>query len=103
PAEVRLVEVQPEEVRPAEVRPAEVRLGEVQTDFEVLDPPLVPGNHALLEHRDMLVVRHGSTPMAEQVLILREIEVLSCRFDHRRRDGAGYIFYELFGLWEASQ
>jgi hypothetical protein len=31
------------------------------TDVGVLITPCVPGGHALLEHRDVLVVRHEST------------------------------------------
>src|SRR5215831_8337811 len=46
---------------PAEDGPAEVRLAEVRQDAGVLVTPCVPSSHALLEHRDMLVVRHGST------------------------------------------
>src|SRR5262249_545621 len=34
-------------------------------------PPRVPGVHALLEHRDVLVVRHGTPPIGEQILALR--------------------------------
>ena len=55
-------EVRPAEVRPAEVRPAEVRPLEVWTDVGVLITPRIPGVRPLLEHRDVLVVRHGSTP-----------------------------------------
>src|SRR5262249_53051637 len=69
PAEVRLAEVRPMEVRPMEVPPmevriAEVRLAQVRTDVGVLTTPRVPGIHALLEYRDVLVVRHGSTVSA---------------------------------------
>jgi hypothetical protein len=32
------------------------------TDVGVLITPCVPGGHALPEQRDVLVVRHGSTP-----------------------------------------
>jgi len=42
---------------PRRARPAEVR-----ADVGVLATPRVPGSHALLEHRDVLVVRHGSHP-----------------------------------------
>src|SRR5262249_25180756 len=80
PGEVRLAEVRPSEVRPSEVRPAELhpkeaclvevrlagvppaeaRPAEVPTAFGVPLAPLVPGLHALLEQRDVLVVRHRS-------------------------------------------
>jgi len=50
----------PHEVRPAEVRLAEVRFAEVRTDVGVLTTPGVLGGHALLEHRDVLVVCHRS-------------------------------------------
>src|SRR5262249_41246997 len=53
-------EVRPAEVRLAEVRLAEVRSVEVRTDVGVLTTPGVPGGHALLEHRDVLVVCHRS-------------------------------------------
>jgi hypothetical protein len=43
------------EVRIAEVRIAEVRLAQVRTDVGVLTTPRVPGIHALLEYRDVLV------------------------------------------------
>src|SRR5262249_45394022 len=59
--ELRTGEVRLAEVRPAEVRPAEVRLFEVRTDIGVRATPCVPGGHALLEHCDVLVGRHGST------------------------------------------
>jgi hypothetical protein len=52
----------PAEVRFAEVRQAEVRPAEARADIGVLIAPLVPGSHALLEHREVLVVRYGSTP-----------------------------------------
>ena len=55
-------EVRPSEVRPAELRPSEVRPAEVRTDVGVLITPGVPSVHALLEPRDVLVVRHGSSP-----------------------------------------
>src|SRR5215472_8405349 len=68
PAEVRPAEVRPEEVRPPEVRPAELRHAEVRraevgpaevrTDIAVLLTPGVPGGHALIEYRELLVVRH---------------------------------------------
>jgi len=35
----------------------------VRRRVAVIATPCVPGVHALLEHRDVLVVRHGSTPI----------------------------------------
>src|SRR5262249_28587329 len=80
PAEVRIEEervlkVHSAEVRPAEVRPVEVlkaekrppkavrklRPAEVGTGISVLLTPLVPGVHALLEYRDVLVISHRSS------------------------------------------
>src|SRR5262249_8037053 len=49
------------QVRFAQVRAVQVHVIQVW-DNGVLAPPLVPGVYALLEHRDVLVVRHGSTP-----------------------------------------
>src|SRR5262249_45748946 len=64
PAEVRMVEPRPAEVRPAEVRPAEVWTDGVPA------MPLVPGGHALLEHRAVLVVRHRSSCADSAPLLL---------------------------------
>src|SRR6516225_1552357 len=71
PAEVRPAEVRPAEVRPgkvplAEIRPGEslgeVRIAKICKEVGVLVTPCVPGVHTLLENRDVLVVRHRSTP-----------------------------------------
>src|SRR5215469_16988248 len=43
------------EVRLAQVRPGEVCCDEVRPDVRVCLPPRVPGIHALLEDRDVLV------------------------------------------------
>src|SRR6516164_5836375 len=92
PAEVCVTEVRPgedrlAEVRLAEVRPAKVRLAKVWTDVEVLETPRVPGGHALLEHRDVLVVRHGSTLSATTLfwdgLTTRSIRLASLHADKR--------------------
>ena len=61
--EVRLAEVRAEEVGLEEVRPAELR-----QDIGVLVTPRVPGLHALLEDRDVFVVRHWSIPSADTIL-----------------------------------
>jgi hypothetical protein len=66
-AEARTVEVRPVEfrlveVRTVEVSPAEFRSRQIGPDRRVLVTPLVPGVHALPEDRDVLVIRHGSTP-----------------------------------------
>ena len=49
-------------VRATEVRiePGSVRAGVVKPRA-VLLTPVIPGSHTLLEYRDVLVVRHGST------------------------------------------
>ena len=46
------------EIRLVKVRPAEGRPSEVRTNVGVLFTPLIPGGHALLEQRDMLVISH---------------------------------------------
>jgi len=40
----------------------QIRAAQVRSNVGVLVTPLVPDVHALLEHRDVLVVGHGSTP-----------------------------------------
>jgi hypothetical protein len=68
----------------SEVRPAEVR-----ANVGVLDTPLIPGVHALFEHRDVLVVRHGSTLSATTLfwggLTTRSIRLARLRAHARRR------------------
>src|SRR5262249_5819171 len=61
-AQVRIAQVRLSYCRRAEVRPAQVRPAKVRTDLKVLVTPCTPGFHALLEHRDVPVVRHRSTP-----------------------------------------
>src|SRR5262249_31353260 len=95
--EVRLVEVRPGEVRPGEVRlvqirQVEVRLAEGGADIGAPISPLGPGVHALLQPRDVLVVRHGSTLSATTLfwdgLAMRSIRLASLHADARLRADA---------------
>jgi hypothetical protein len=112
-AEVRPAEVRPAEDRPAEVRPHEVRLpevrlvevrlcevlpakvcdpevrpaepAEVRVDVGVLVTPRVPGDRALLEQCDVLVVRHRSIPVP--IRIFSGMQAL-CKDDPKKLDTA---------------
>jgi len=85
PAEVRLAKVRLAEVRTTEVRQYEVRLAKVRLDIGIPVTPSVPGGLALLEQRDVLFVRHGSTP---EVLEKNDAAVVdgSERSDHCPND-----------------
>ena len=61
-ASVRSVSTRVASWRSAPLRCAPLRFApEVRADIGVLIAQLVPGSHALLEHREVLVVRYGST------------------------------------------
>src|SRR6516225_2123533 len=85
------------QVQAGQVRVGQVRVGQVWIEITILTPPIVPGGYALLEHRDVLVVRHGSTLSATTLfwdgLAMRSIRLASLhtyarlRGDVRGRDG----------------
>ena len=59
--------------------------GEVRTNVIVLVTPCVPGGHTPLEHRDVLVVRHGSTPRSleknDAALVFRRFSATTLFWD----------------------